>query len=51
MSFSSFPSLAQSEVKKIILVKTSLRDVRLNPCEVTLPELMRYQCDCSLLDI
>ena len=37
--------LVQSEVKKIILVKSSLCEVRFNPREVTLPEVMSRQCD------
>ena len=41
----------QSEVKKIILVKPSLREMRLNPREVILCGAMSHTCDYSLLDV
>ena len=50
-SFRVFQCLVQSEVKKIILVKSSLRKVRFNSCEVTLREDVEHQCDYLLLNI
>ena len=43
--------LIQSEVKKTILVKSNLCEVRFNPREMILREVMSHQCDYSLLDI
>ena len=43
--------LIQSEVEKIILVKSRLYEVRFNPREVTIPEMINTQCDYSPLDI
>ena len=37
INFISFGSSLQSEVRKIILVKSSLREVRFNPRELILP--------------
>ena len=47
----NFSCSGQSEVKKIILVKPSLREMRLNPREVILCEAMSHTCDYSLLDV
>ena len=46
-----FSCPVQSDVKKIILVKSSLCKVRFNPCEVTFSEVMSHQCNYSLVDI
>ena len=36
-------------MKKIILVKSSLREARFNPRDVTLREIMSHQCNYSLI--
>ena len=41
----------QSEVKKIILVKSSLPEIRFNPREVNSRKLMSHHCYYSLLHI
>ena len=38
-------------MKRIILVKSSLCEVRFNPREITLFEVMSHQCDYSLFDV
>ena len=49
--FKFFDFWVQSEAKKeTILVKFSLRKVRLNPREVILHELLSNQCYCLLID-
>ena len=42
--FKFFDFLVESEVKKIILVKFSLRKARFNPREVIIQELLSNQC-------
>ena len=46
--FKLFQSLVHSEVKKIISIKSSLREVRFNPREV---RFTSHQSDSSLSDI
>ena len=39
VAFLTYPRTAESEMKKIILVKSSLNEVKFNPRGVILPEL------------